>query len=92
MRSLCVRIRAEVSNQLMGALPKNRITRPARPFFHVGIDYADPVQVTIHRGRGYKSYSAYIAVFVCFAVQAIHLELVSDYTTEAFLAALKRLS
>ncbi|XP_033214090.1 uncharacterized protein LOC117171146 [Belonocnema kinseyi] len=86
----CVRLRAEVSNQLMAALPKSRITRPGRPFTHVGIDYACPVKITIHRGRSYTSHSAYIAVFVCFAVRAIHLEPVSDYSTEAFLAALKR--
>lgn len=29
-------------------------------------------------------------VFVCFAVKAVHLEVVSDLTTEAFLPALKR--
>ena len=35
--------------------------------------------------------SSYVAVFVCFAVRAIHLKAVSDYTSEAFVAALKRL-
>lgn len=31
-----------------------------------------------------------MAVFVCFATKAVHLEVVSDLTTEAFIAALKR--
>ncbi|XP_043480294.1 uncharacterized protein LOC122509993 [Leptopilina heterotoma] len=31
-----------------------------------------------------------LAVFVCFATKAVHLELASDLTTEAFLACLKR--
>lgn len=33
---------------------------------------------------------SYIALFVCFAVKAIHVELVSDLTTETFLACFKR--
>ena len=33
---------------------------------------------------------AYVSVFVSFSVKAIHLELVSDLTTDAFIAALRR--
>jgi secreted Zn-dependent insulinase-like peptidase len=32
----------------------------------------------------------YIAIFVCFATKAIHIEVVTSLTTEAFLAALRR--
>ena len=32
----------------------------------------------------------YLAVFVCFSTKAAHLEVVSDATTEAFLACLRR--
>ena len=33
----------------------------------------------------------YVAIFVCMSTEAVHLELVSDLTTEAFIASLKRL-
>ena len=69
----------------MGALPVNRTSRPTKPFSHVGIYYAGPLKIRLNKGRGH----AYVAVFVCFAIRAIHLEAVSDYTSEAFVAALK---
>ncbi|XP_011176359.1 uncharacterized protein LOC105208252 [Solenopsis invicta] len=85
----CVRWWAAIPQQLMGSLPRDRVT-PARPFFNTGVDYAGPIQLRTSRGRGQRSYKAYIAVFVCLTTQAVHLEAVSDYTTDAFLAALRR--
>lgn len=73
----------------MGDLPKNRIA-VTHPFTHVGVDYAGPVQMRVSRGRGQKSFKGYIAVFVCMASKAVHLEAVSELSTEAFMAALRR--
>ncbi|XP_033231503.1 uncharacterized protein LOC117182517, partial [Belonocnema kinseyi] len=87
----CSRLKAAVSEQLMAALPVHRISRPSRPFTHVGVDYAGPLKIKMNKGRGHASQSAYIAVFVCFAVRVIHLDVVSDYTSDASIAALKRM-
>lgn len=35
-------------------------------------------------------YKVYIAVFVCFVVQAVHIKIVSDLTSDSFTACLKR--
>ena len=59
-------------------------------FTHTGVDYCGPFLYRCSKGRGIKTTKGYITVFVCFATKAIHLELVSDLTTAAFLAALKR--
>jgi len=73
----------------MGQLPKERVT-PNRPFTHSGIDYAGPFVIKTWKGKNAKSYKAYIVLFVCFSTSAVHLELVTDYTADAFIAAFKR--
>lgn len=73
----------------MGDLPANRVT-PMRPFFNCGIDFASPIITLLNKGRGRKTIKSYIALFICFATKAIHLEAVRDLSTKAFLAALKR--
>lgn len=85
----CYRARPKNLTPVMGNLPSERI-EPAPPFYNTGVDYAGPFLIKDRNGRGCKVSKAYISVFVCFATKAIHLELVSDLTTEAFLAALRR--
>ncbi|GFW58648.1 integrase catalytic domain-containing protein [Trichonephila clavipes] len=73
----------------MGDLPTHRLT-PSRPFSVFGVDYAGPINILRYRGRGAKTNKGYIALFVCFATKVLHLELVSDFPSEAFIASLKR--
>ncbi|XP_070068163.1 uncharacterized protein [Drosophila takahashii] len=86
---LCVRYRPTLETQLMVQLPKERIT-PSRPFSRCRIDFCGPVNVYL-RIRGKPPSKAYLAVFICFATKAIHVEVVSDLTTDSFITALKRL-
>ncbi|XP_011859308.1 PREDICTED: uncharacterized protein LOC105556807 [Vollenhovia emeryi] len=75
----------------MGQLPLSRVTQ-ARPFTHTGVDYAGPLTVKTWKGRGAKTTKGWICVFVCFSTSAVHLEAVSDYSTEGFIAAYRRFS
>ena len=86
---LCRKIQAKTQSQLMGQLPKARIT-PAIPFSTTGVDYCGPFTYREGRGRGLRKLEGYIAVFICFVTKAVHLEPASDQTTGTFLAALKR--
>ncbi|GFW90786.1 integrase catalytic domain-containing protein [Trichonephila clavipes] len=88
-QAICCRYRATTSKQLMGDLPTHRVT-PSRPFSVCGVDYSGPINILGYRGRGAKTTKGYIALFVCFVTKALHLELVSDLTSEAFIASLKR--
>jgi hypothetical protein len=86
---VCKRHHAQRLTQQMGDLPASRVN-PSRPFTHCGVDYCGPFSVKISKSTRAKSSKAYLALFICFATKAVHLELVSDLTTDAFIAALKR--
>ncbi|GFV35979.1 integrase catalytic domain-containing protein [Trichonephila clavipes] len=86
---VCCRYRATTSKQLMGDLPTHRVT-PGRPFSVCGVYYAGPINILRYRGRGAKTTKGCIALFICFVTKALHLELVSDLTSETFIASLKR--
>jgi len=85
----CIRFDAKPPTPLMTDLPATRM-RSQRPFMCVGVDYAGPLQMREHRLRKSREFKIYIAIFVCFAVKAVHLEVVSDLSTDAFLAAFDR--
>ncbi|XP_049309145.1 uncharacterized protein LOC125777748 [Bactrocera dorsalis] len=74
----------------MGPLPVTRIT-PARPFERCGIDFCGPIN-TYLRIRGKPPTKSYLTVFVCLVTKAVHIEVVSDLSTNVFLNALKRMS
>ncbi|CAG7786005.1 unnamed protein product [Allacma fusca] len=87
---VCFRHRAKACNQKMSDLPAARVI-PTRPFQRCGVDFAGPF--TLRRtigGRSNQTCKSYVCVFVCFVTRAIHLELVSDLTSDSFMASFKR--
>lgn len=71
----------------MGELPAARVT-VSRPFSSTGVDYFGPVYVRPAPRR--TAMKAYVSVFVCMCTKAVHLELVTDLSTDRFLQALRR--
>ncbi|GFY25750.1 integrase catalytic domain-containing protein [Trichonephila clavipes] len=73
----------------MVELPVERMT-PSRPFSKVGLDYAGPLIMKPNVPKSKTKLKSYICVFVCMSTKAVPLEAVSDLSSAAFLAALKR--
>ena len=86
---ICHRVYARTQQQLLGQLPADRLI-PGPVFQHTGVDYAGPLLIKLGATRQPVLVKAYVSVFVSFSVKAIHLEVVSDLTTDAFIAALRR--
>ena len=85
----CKKVAAKTQSQLMGQLPAARVTE-APAFSSVGIDFAGPFQMKTSQLKRAPTVKGYLCVIVCFSTKAVHLEVVTAMTTEAFLAALKR--
>ncbi|CAK9799131.1 hypothetical protein ANTPLA_LOCUS1906 [Anthophora plagiata] len=85
----CSKLNPKLQNYTMGDLPKNRVIH-SRPFTNVGLDYCGPFLLKEKKFRNKGKIKSYVAVFVCFTTRAVHLELVTDLTTETCLEAIKR--
>jgi len=66
-----------------------RVT-PDAVFDRIGVDYAGPIYVKYGYVRKPTVVKTYVCVFVSLTVKAVHLELVSDLSTDAFIACLRR--
>ncbi|XP_043471319.1 uncharacterized protein LOC122504323 [Leptopilina heterotoma] len=85
----CFRAKPRDINYVMGNLPAKRVEF-VRPFLHTGVDYCGPFFIKEKRLRNRGKVKCYVAIFVCLACKAVHLEVVNDLTTESFLEALSR--
>lgn len=84
----CFRYKKQTPNQLMGQLPTARV-QMSRPFAHTGVDFAGYFEVKTSNLRNASFTKCYVALFICMCTRAIHLELVRDLSTQAFLDAIK---
>lgn len=84
----CFKKKPSFITQPIADLPSNRV-QPTRPFAISGVDYCGPFFVKFNTRRSVPR-KVYIAIFVCFSTRAVHIEVVSDLSTAAFIAALQR--
>ncbi|XP_070068174.1 uncharacterized protein [Drosophila takahashii] len=86
----CFLQRKATNNHIMGDLPMPRV-QASRCFQHTGLDYTGPISIKESTGCTPRIGKAWFAIFVCLTTKAIHVEAVTDLTTNAFIAAFQRL-
>lgn len=85
----CYKTRPRNSQPFMGDIPKCRLQQ-VKPFMITGVDYAGPIMLRSSTTRRNVPSQAYICLFVCMTTKALHLEVVSDLSSETFLMAFCR--
>ena len=85
----CWRITVRPQPQMLGQLLMEWVI-PDSVFDRVGVDYAGPVYVKYGYIRKPTVIKSYICMFVFLSVKTVQLELVSDLSTDAFRASLRR--
>ncbi|KAJ8985806.1 hypothetical protein NQ317_016313 [Molorchus minor] len=85
----CFKAYPKSIQNLLGHLPLDRV-KAHPPFTVVGTDYCGPFVIKDRKGRGSNLSKCYVCLFVCFSTKAIHLEPVTDLSSEAFILCLRR--
>ncbi|GFY36756.1 integrase catalytic domain-containing protein [Trichonephila clavipes] len=80
---VCKKFNSSPGTQIMAPLPRDRIEQ-SPPFAVTGLDFAGPIYVKNSKEK------FYILLCTCAVTRALHLELVTSLTTEAFLLAFRR--
>ena len=83
----CKKLRKKPLDQLMGQIPSLRVAAGFPPFSNTAIDMFGPLHIKLNR-KTLKE--AQVIIFTCMTTRAVHLELVNDKTSDAFLMAFRR--
>lgn len=68
----------------MSTLPRSRLAARMKPFSYVGVDCFGPMLVKVHR----RSEKRWGVIFTCLTTRAVHIELISSLSTDAFIMSL----
>ncbi|XP_030834543.1 uncharacterized protein LOC115921321 [Strongylocentrotus purpuratus] len=80
----CIRLRGKLGGQKMADLPCERL-EPSPPFTYCGLDCFGPF--VIKEGR--KELKRYGLILTCMAMRAIHVEVLDDMSSDAFINGLR---
>ncbi|XP_050293840.1 uncharacterized protein LOC126734311 [Anthonomus grandis grandis] len=87
---ICFKAKPVTADYIMGNLPECRVSAYQPVFTYTGIDYAGPIEIRDRKTRNPKLLKAYICIFICMSTKCIHLECVTDLTSQSFILVLRR--
>lgn len=87
--TICRRHSQLMATQQMAPLPAVRV-RAAHPFSSSGVDYCGPFHIRLGTRRSRTTAKTWVAIFVCMATKAVHIELAENLSSEAFLNVYSR--
>ena len=82
---ICIRFRGKPCKQQMANLPCDRVEQ-CPPFQNVGVDCFGPFSIK----SGRKEVKRYGLIITCLVSRAVHIEVLEDLSTDAFINALRR--
>jgi hypothetical protein len=86
----CRKLRGKTEQQIMADLPTDRV-EPSPPFTNVGVDAFGPWTIVSRRTRGgYANSKRWAIMFTCLVTRAVHIELVEEMSSSAFINAVIR--
>ena len=86
---ICQRVKNRTIPRPLPPPPPAECVRWVPPFTNVGVDHTGSFNIRDQQGRKTK---AYICIFVCATIRAVHLEVVDNLTTTSFIMCLRRLA
>ena len=84
---ICQKLRTKPLEQIMGQLPSLRVASGLPPFCNTAMDMFGPFHIRLNR-KTLKE--AQVIIFTCMTTRTVHLELVTDKSTDTFLLAFRR--
>ncbi|XP_063408738.1 uncharacterized protein LOC134692218 [Mytilus trossulus] len=86
----CRKLRGKTECQIMSDLPGDRL-EPSPPFTNVGVDTFGPWTIVSRKTRGgYANSKRWAILFTCLVTRAVHIELIEEMSSSAFINAVRR--
>lgn len=86
----CRKLRGKMQCQIMADLPADRLD-PSPPFTNVGVDAFGPWSIITRKTRGGSAnLKRWEILFTCLVTRAVHIEVVEEMSSSAFINAVRR--
>ncbi|XP_068250241.1 uncharacterized protein [Palaemon carinicauda] len=86
----CCKLRGKTECQIISDSPEDRL-EPSPPFTNVGVGGFGPWTIVSRRTRGgYANSKCWAILFSCLVTRAVHIELIEEMSSSAFIKAVRR--